>query len=108
MTIPRPSPIMIPLESASKGFTFTSAVNAGVLLKHMYMKGELSESTPPVIIMSARCSFRSLIAIFIALSELAQAASTVQLVPPKFIRLAIRPAMTLPRSPGKEFSSHRT
>ncbi len=34
----------------------------------------------------------------------AQAASTTQLVPPRFSRFAMRPATTLPRRPGKVFS----
>ena len=103
-----PSPIMTPPEFSSKGRGLSPFVKAGVLLKHMYIKGELSASTPPAIIMSERNSSKSLIAIFIALKELAQAASTVQFVPPRFKRLAIRPAMTLPSRPGKEFSSQRT
>ena len=74
----------------------------------MYIIGELSASTPPAIIISERYSSKSLTAIFIALNELAQAASTVQFVPPKFKRLAILPAITFPNKPGKEFSSQRT
>ena len=41
-------------------------------------------------------------------SELAQAASTTQLVPPRSSRLAIRPATTLPSRPGNEFSCQAT
>ena len=41
-------------------------------------------------------------------SELAQAASTTQLVPPRSKRLAMRPAATLPSRPGKEFSCQGT
>ena len=103
-----PSPIIIPSDSASKGLTFCCFEKAGVLLKDIYIKIELSVSTPPVIIISARYSRRSLTAIFKAESEAAQAASTTQLVPLKFRRLAIRPAMTLPNIPGKEFSSQPT
>ena len=58
--------------------------------------------------MSARYSVNSLIAILNAPSELAQAASTTQFIPPKFKRLAIRPEMTLANIPGKAFSSHST
>ena len=43
-----------------------------------------------------------------ALKDEAHAASTMQLVPCKSSRLAIRPATTLARSPGKEFSCHGT
>jgi len=41
-------------------------------------------------------------------SELAQAASTTQLVPCRSRRLAMRPATTLPSSPGNEFSCQGT
>ena len=41
-------------------------------------------------------------------SELAQAASTTQLVPCRSRRLAIRPATTLPNRPGNEFSCQGT
>ena len=68
----------------------------------------LSVSTPPVNIMSARYSVSSLMAIFRAARELAQAASTTQLVPPRSSRLAILPATTLASIPGKAFSSHST
>ncbi len=68
----------------------------------------LSVSTPPVSIMSDRYSTSSLIAIFKAPNELAQAASITQLIPPKFRRLAIRPATMLANIPGKAFSSHFT
>ena len=72
------------------------------------MKGELSVSTPPVNIISARPSTNSLNAIFIALKEAAQAASTTELIPPKSKRLVIRPDITLPNKPGKEFSFQPT
>ena len=70
------------------------------------MKGELSVSTPPVIMVFALYSSKSLMAIFIAAKEPAQAASTTQLVPPRSKRFATRPAMTLPNIPGNEFSTH--
>ena len=100
-----PSPITMPFESASKGLASSSVVNAGVLLKLRYIKGELSVSTPPVIIKLERCSNSSLTAIFMAAKEPAQAASTTQLIPPKSKRLATRPAITLPNIPGNEFST---
>ena len=99
---------MTPPEFSSNGRGLSPEVKAGVLLKHIYIIGELSASTPPAIIMSERYSSKSLMAIFIALKELAQAASTVQFVPPRFKRLAIRPAMTFPSKPGNEFSSQFT
>ena len=37
-------------------------------------------------------------------NELAHAASETQLVPPRSSRLAMRPAITLPKSPGKVLS----
>ena len=68
----------------------------------------LSVSTPPVNIILLRCSTNSLMAIFNAPKELAQAASTTQFVPPKLRRLAILPATTFANIPGKAFSSHFT
>ena len=103
-----PSPTIMPLESMSKGEESSLSVKAGVLLKHMYMKMELSVSTPPASMMSLRYSRSSLTAIFTAVRELAQAASTTQFVPPRFSRFAILPAMTFPSIPGKEFSSQGT
>jgi hypothetical protein len=41
-----------------------------------------------------------------AAREEAQAASTVQFIPPRSKRLATRPAVTLTRIPGKESSVH--
>ena len=105
--MPNPSPIIMPSELVSNVRTLSLLEKAGVLLKHKYIKIELSVSTPPEIIMSERCSVNSLIAKRMALRELAQAASTTQLIPPKLKRFATRPAMTLPSMPGKEFSSQR-
>ncbi len=95
----------MPFESVSKGRHRSPSVNAGVLLKHMYMLIELSASTPPVIIISLLYSSNSLTAVFTAVRELAHAASTTQFIPPRFRRLAIRPDMTLPSMPGKELST---
>ena len=95
----------MPFESLSNGRISSLVVKAGVLENDMYIKGELSQQTPPEIITSDLCSSRSEMANLIAASELAQAASTTQLVPPKSNRLAIRPAITLPNIPGNEFSS---
>ena len=106
--MPIPSPSIIPSDLASKGLTFSLGETAGVLLNDMKAMMVLSVSTPPVSIMSERCSTSSLIAIFKAPKELAQAASTTQFIPPKFKRLAIRPATTLANIPGKAFSSHFT
>src|SRR6056297_1358143 len=61
-----------------------------------------------VITMSERPAASSRAARFRALNELPQAASTTQLVPPKLKCLLIRPATTLPSSPGKEFSCQGT
>ena len=81
---------------------------AGVLLKHIYMKMSLNVSSPPVTAMSQRPAASSSMARLTAPSELAQAASTTQLVPPRSRRLAIRPAATLPSRPGNEFSCQPT
>ena len=61
-------------------------------------------STPPVIIISARPSSNSLMAIFIAAKELAQAASITQFVPPRLKRFATRPEITFPMAPGNALS----
>ncbi len=106
--MPTPSPTIMPSEFSSKGRGLSLLVKAGVLLKHIYINGELSVSTPPVIIISLRPSTRSLMASFIAPMLLAQAASTTQFIPPRSRRLAMRPAMTFPNMPGKLFSSQRT
>ena len=102
--IPIPSPINIPSAASENGLIFPDFEKAGVLLKDIYIKGELSVSTPPVSIMSQRPSINSLKAMRIALKEAAQAASTTLLIPPKSKRLVIRPEITFPKSPGKEFS----
>ncbi len=99
-----PSPINIPSAFSSNGRIFPDLEKAGVLLKDMYIKGELSVSTPPDNIISHLPSTNSLNAIFTALKEAAQAASTTLLIPPKSKRLVILPAITLPNRPGKEFS----
>ncbi|SDZ42435.1 hypothetical protein SAMN05216215_10723 [Saccharopolyspora shandongensis] len=80
---------------------------AWVLLKHMNPKMELSVSTPPVIIMSARPSTSSAMATRTADSDAAHTASTVEFMPPRPRRFATRPATTLASSPGKVVSSHR-
>ncbi len=102
--IPTPSPIIIPSAVSLNGEILLDLEKAGVLEKDMYIKGELSVSTPPVSIMSARPSTNSLNAILIALNEAAQAASTTELIPPKSKRLVIRPDITFPNIPGNEFS----
>ena len=103
--MPIPSPIIIPFESLSNGRISSFVVKAGVFENDMYIKGELSQQTPPEIITSDLCSSRSETANLIAAKEPAQAASTTQLVPPRSKRLAIRPEITLPNIPGNEFSS---
>ena len=63
---------------------------------------------PPVMAMSTRPALSSNAARWTALNELAQAASTTQLVPPRSKRFAMRPAATLPNKPGNEFSCQGT
>ncbi len=104
--MPMPSPISVPSLSSSNGRIRPLLEKAGVLEKHRYIRIVFSASQPPVSIRSARPDTSSDTAMCTAASELAQAASTVQLVPPRSNRLAIRPATTLPSMPGKEFSSH--
>ena len=107
-TTPRPSPRIVPSPSASNGLALPLGESAGVLLKHIYMKMSLNVSIPPVTTMSALPEESSIPARWSALNELAQAASTTQLVPPRSNCLLIRPATTFPRSPGKEFSCQGT
>jgi len=99
---------MVPSASAANGLASPVGDRAGVLLKHMYMKMSLNVSHPPVTTTSARPVCNSIAARWTALSELAHAASTTQFVPPRSSLLAIRPATTLPSSPGKLFSCHGT
>src|ERR1700722_13680644 len=103
-----PSPISVPSDLSEKGRQSPVSEKAGVLLKHMYMKMSFRVSAPPTIDKSACPSSSSLIAIAKAESELAQAASVTQLVPPKLKRLAIRPATTFPNKPGKVLSCQGT
>ncbi len=95
----------VPSASSSKGRTRSRLDSAGVFEKHRYIRMVFSASHPPLSIRSARPDASSATAIRSAARELAQAASTVQLVAPRSNRLAIRPATTLPSIPGKEFSS---
>ena len=106
--IPNPSPISIPSAFSPKGQILPDFEKAGVLLKDIYINGELSVSTPPVSIISQRPSTNSLKAILMALKEAAQAASTTLFIPPKSNRLVIRPDITLPNKPGNEFSFQPT
>ena len=106
--MPMPSPRMVPSPDASKGRASPVGDSAGVLLKHMNMKMSLKQSEPPVTAMSASPVCSSMAAMCMAESELAHAASTTQLVPPRLKRFATRPATTLPSSPGKELSCHGT
>ena len=96
----------MPSDSTSNGLVVSLRETAGVLLKHIYAKIELSVSTPPVSIIFARPEVNSEIAIDNAPKELAQAASTTQFMPPRSKRLAILPDTTLANIPGKALGSH--
>ena len=65
-------------------------------------------STLPTRAVSVRPRCSSLTPAWRAARELPQAASTVQLVPPRSSRLAIRPATRLGSTPGKVFSCQGT
>ena len=99
--MPSPSPSKVPSAAASNGRHSPDSDNAGVLVKHMYMKISLRVSTPPVSTTSARPSKSSSTPIEMAANELAQAASVTAFEPPRSRRLATRPATTLPSRPGK-------
>ena len=107
-TMPRPSPRIVPSAFSSKGFASLVGERARVLLKHIYMKTSLKVSMPPLITMSALPVCNSIVARCMAPKELAHAASTTQLVPPRSREFDIRPATTFPRRPGKEFSCQGT
>ena len=96
-----PSPRSVPSAASEKGRQSPVRESAGVLLKHMYMKMSFMASTPPVITRSDWPMASSFIAMESAERALAQAASVTQLVPRRSKRLAMRPATTLPRRPGK-------
>ncbi len=108
VTSPSPSPMRVPSLDSSNGQIRLVGDSAGVLLKHVYMKISLKVSIPPVITMSACPHASSIAAMCTALKELPHAASTTLLLPPRLNCLLIRPATTLPRRPGKEFSCHGT
>ena len=99
---------MVPSAPLSKGLALPVGDSAGVFEKHMNMKMSLKQSTPPVTTIEERRLPSSRLARCAADSDEPQAASTVQLVPPKLKRLAMRPETTLPKRPGKEFSCHGT
>src|SRR3990167_9347130 len=106
--MPTPSPNTVPSALAEKGRQSPLRDNACTLLKHMNMLISFSVSTPPVMTISALPSCNSLNAMDNAANDVAHAASTTQLVPPKLNRLATRPATTLPNNPGKVASCHGT
>ena len=99
--MPKPSPSIVPSPSALKGRQSPVLLSAGVLLKQRYMKMSFMVSAPPQRTTSDEPSRSSFTAIESALKVLAQAASVTQLVPPRFSLLAMRPATTLPSTPGK-------
>ena len=105
---PSPSPRTVPSASLENGRASPENERTDVLAKHMCMKISFKVSIPPAIIMSLRPEINSRTARLSAARELAQAASTTQLVPPRSNRLAMRPATTLPKSPGKELSCQPT
>ena len=106
--MPSPSPRIVPSAEASNGLAFAGRRQGRRLAEaHVHENvveridaaGQTMSARPVVNSRQARCR---------ALSELAQAASTTQLVPPRSKRLAMRPATTLPSKPGKEFSCQPT
>ncbi len=103
-----PSPSRVPSALRENGRTSPVGERIWVLEKHMCMKMSFSVSAPPVITVSHRPEASSSNARWTAAIELAQAASTTQFVPPRFSRLLMRPATTLPSSPGKELSCQGT
>ena len=107
-SIAMPSPSSVPSAASENGRQSPVFESAGVLLKHMYMKMSFMVSTPPAMTRSDWPMASSLTAMESAERVLAQAASVTQLVPRRSKRLAMRPATTLPSSPGKDDSCHGT
>src|SRR5689334_23403734 len=103
-----PSPSSVPSALSENGRQSPDLDSAGVLLKHMYMNASFIVSQPPAITRSDCPSESSLIAIDIADSDDAHAASVTQFVPPRSSRFAMRPATTFPSRPGKLDSCHGT
>ena len=102
--MPTPSPMIVPSAASENGLQSPDWENAGVLEKHMYIITSLSASTPPVNTRSDSCRYSRCNALCNADSELAHAASTTKLQPPRSSRLATRPATTLPSRPGNVLS----
>ena len=96
------------VKAAEKGRQSPVGESAGVLLKHMNIEMSFIVSAPPAMTRSDRPSRSSLIPMLMAEKLLAQAASVTQLAPPRSSRFAIRPATTLPSTPGKVLSCHST
>jgi len=96
---------MVPSAASENGRQSPVGERAGVLLKQVNMKMSFRASTPPVMTRSDSPRYSSWAAMVKAPKAEAHAASTTQLVPPRLRRLAMRPATTLPKRPGKLFSS---
>ena len=105
-TMAMPSPSMVPSAWSENGRQSPDGLSAGVLLKHMYMKMSFIVSAPPAMARSLSPRRSSFTAMDKAENVLAQAASVTQLVPCRSKRLAMRPATTLPSTPGKVLSCH--
>ncbi len=101
-----PSETTVPSAPSAKARTRIVGDSACTLLKLRNAMIELSASTPPVRARSARPASSSAMARLTALRLLAQAASMAQVMPPRSNRLAMRPATTLARKPGKLPSPH--
>ena len=95
---------MVPSARSLNGRQSPVRLSAVVFAKHSNMNGSFIVSAPPQSTTSLWCSASSSTPILSALKVLAQAASVTQLVPPRSRRLAIRPATTFPRIPGKVLS----
>ncbi len=106
--MPTPSPSMVPSALASKGRQSPCLLSAVVFAKHSNMNGSFMVSAPPQMATSACPSASSFTAMASAPKALAQAASVTQLVPPRSSRFAMRPATTLPSTPGKVLSCQGT
>jgi len=101
-----PSPMSMPLAPLSYAVTLCLCEKTGVLEKAMYMPIEQSVHVAPAIIVRQWPYSSSSMATLTETSDEAHAASTTAFMPSRLKTFVHRPAVTLPRKPGKESSRH--
>jgi len=96
----------MPLAPLSYAVTLCLCEKTGVLEKAMYMPIEQSVHVAPAIIVRQWPYSSSSMATLTETSDEAHAASTTAFMPSRLKTFVHRPAVTLPRKPGKESSRH--